>query len=203
VAAQLLEACRKASVALGGTALPGLGVTSAVGGEGRSTIALTMAILQQQDYGRKVLLLEMDLEKPAMAELLGLSASPGLCELMREEAVLEQVIQPLEGEMAVITAGDPSGHAPRIMAEVLARRMLDELAAEFDIVVADLPPLLGCSYGLAAAEAVPRLLLVVRSGVTPIQRVREASGALGAPPVVLLNGTRTNLPRWLTRLIGF
>jgi non-specific protein-tyrosine kinase len=177
-------------------------VTSAVGGEGRSTIALAMAIVQQLDYGRRVVLLEMDLEMPALGELLGLSPSPGLCELARGEVALDQAVQPFAGDMAVMTAGDHGGHAPRIMAELLARRLLNDLADEFDLVIADLPPLLGCSYSLAAAEACPRLLLVVRSGITPIHRIREASDALSSPPVVLLNGTRSTLPRWLTRLIG-
>ena len=46
------------------------------------------------------------------------------------------------------------------------------------------------------------LLLVVRAGVTPVARVKEASADLHVEPNVLLNGAYSSLPRWLRRLLG-
>src|SRR5215472_8586149 len=92
---QMLEVCRNASLLLGGPNLRRLGVTSALREEGRSSIALAMAIVQREDYGRKVALLDMDLENPSLARRFGLDPWPGLAELSRKEATAETVLQRL------------------------------------------------------------------------------------------------------------
>jgi Mrp family chromosome partitioning ATPase len=71
-----------------------------------------------------------------------------------------------------------------------------------DVVVADLPPLLGGGIGQLAARAFDDLILVVRAGVTPAARVREATSDLHVAPSVLLNGAYSSLPSWLRRLLG-
>src|SRR5215469_3082396 len=63
----MLDACRAASRLIGGPNLRELGVTSALRGEGRTSVALAMAAVQRQDFGRRVALVEMDCENPTLA----------------------------------------------------------------------------------------------------------------------------------------
>src|SRR5258708_25710473 len=64
---QMLEVCRSASLLLGGPNLRRLGGTSALREEGRTSIALAMAVVQREDYGRTVALVDIDLENPSVA----------------------------------------------------------------------------------------------------------------------------------------
>jgi Mrp family chromosome partitioning ATPase len=197
-----MDACRIASLKLAGPKLTLLGVTSAIKGEGRSTVALGLATVQREDYDRRVVLVEMDLETPSLAARLKLAPWPGVCEAVRGEASLEDVLQPLASGIGVITSGASEGNAPRIVTEVQRTGFLAELAQIADVVIVDLPPLLGCTFGVAAAAVCSDLLLVLRARVTPLRRVREAVAGLPVEPTVFLNGTRSNLPSWLAGFLN-
>jgi protein-tyrosine kinase len=197
---ELIEACRYLSLQLGGPGLTSLGVTSTIRGEGRTSIAWALAHIQGEDYQREVVLLDLDLERPGLAGRLGAAPSPGLVELAEGRASVDDVLQALGGGITLVAAGASSRSGPRIMADILRSDALPAIAARFDVVVADLPPLLGSSCGQAPAAAFGELLLVVRSGVTPLGRIRQAIAHLPVPPRVLLNGTSSHLPGWLRRL---
>jgi len=199
---QILEACSLASLQIGGPTLRGLAVTSSIRREGRTSVALAMAAVQVRDYHRHPLLLEMDFDAPALSRRLHTDLSPGLAELIRGQACLEEVVQPLADGMTVVTAGAAGGAPARLIVELMESTALQEMTRQFDVVVADLPPLLGSSYGRLAADLFEKTLLVVRAGVTPVPRIREAAASLRREPLVLLNGTSTRMPRWVRRLSG-
>jgi Mrp family chromosome partitioning ATPase len=199
---EMLEACRAASVLMGGPQLRRLGVTSTLREEGRTSVALAMATVQHAEFGRRVILLDMDFEKPSLARRHDLDPWPGLAELGRGEVRLEQVLQPVTEGVSLVAAGRMGDQASREVAEIVTSGLVGELSQRADVVVADLPPLLGSGIGPVAARAFEDLLLVVRAGITPVARVKEASADLHVEPNVLLNGAYSSLPRWLRRLLG-
>jgi MinD-like ATPase involved in chromosome partitioning or flagellar assembly len=200
--AEMLEAARATSLQIGGPNLTRLGVSSSIRGEGRTSLTLAMATVQQVDFGRRVLLLDLDLDSAALARQVGVSPWPGVSELMRGEASLEEIVQPVGDSILVISAGATAGSGAKIMAEVVRTGVMARLSELADVVIADLPPLLGCSFGSVAAGLFPDLLLVVRSRVTPAARIREATRNLPVEPLVVLNGARSELPRWLRKLLA-
>lgn len=199
---QMLDVCRSASLLLGGPNIRRLGVTSSLRGEGRSSIALAMAIVQREDYGRQVALVDMDMENPTVARRHGLELWPGLAELARREAAPEKVLQPLSPGLFVVSTGVMAATAARTMSEVVKTDTLSQLEHHVDVVIADMPPLLGGGPGSVASRAFRDVLLVIRAGVTPVARIKEATEELQVVPQVLLNDAHTNLPRWLRRLAG-
>lgn len=199
---QMLDVCRSASLLLGGPNIRRLGVTSSLRGEGRSSIALAMAIVQREDYGRQVALVDMDMENPTVARRHGLELWPGLAELARREATPEKVLQPLSPGLFVVSTGVMAATAARTMSEVVKTDTLSQLEHHVDVVIADMPPLLGGGPGSVASRAFRDVLLVIRAGVTPVARIKEATEELQVVPQVLLNDAHTNLPRWLRRLAG-
>lgn len=186
--AAILDSCSLASLQIGGPTLRSLGITSAMRGEGRSTVALAMTLVQRQDYDRRPLLVEMDLEHPCLGRRLGLHSAPGLLELVRGQATLDDAIQWIDG-IRVVTAGASHLRHDRVIVELLASDVLAQLAEACDVIVADLPAVSGCSFASLAAGTVESLLLVVRAGVTPAGLIRDAVAHLPSPPAVLLNGT--------------
>lgn len=202
VAYQMVDACSLASLQMNGPTLRSLGVVSAIRGEGRSSVAIAMAVVQQRDYRRRVLLLEMDFERPSLARRFEAEATPGLAELVRGDATVHDVVQPLADGMSTITAGAAGGAGPRLIVELMSSNLFRELTGQFDVVVVDLPPLIGSSFAVQAASLVERTVLVVRAGVTPVAQIREAVASLPAEPVILLNGVESRLPSWLRRRSG-
>jgi Mrp family chromosome partitioning ATPase len=203
VATAVLEACRAASLQIGGPTLTRLGITSSIRGEGRTSVALAMARIQREDYGRSVLLLDLDFDNPSLARLCGGRAWPGLAELARaRDPWFEEFKQPIADGVTFIAAGAAGGLAPRIISDIQRGDLLKRASAGYDVVIADLPPLLGCTFGLAAANWFPDLLLVIRSRVTPLARIRQATRFLPSAPRVLLNCAQSDLPGWLRKLTG-
>lgn len=203
VATAMLEACRAASLQIGGPTITRLGITSSIRGEGRTSVALAMARIQREDYGRTVLLLDLDFDNPKLANLCNGRAWPGLAELAHAgDPWLEEVIQPIADGITLIAAGAAGGFAPRIISEIQRGELLAKASQGYDVVIGDLPPLLGCTFGPAVAAWFPDLLLVVRSRVTPLARIRQATKYLPVEPRVLLNGAESDLPGWLHTLTG-
>jgi Mrp family chromosome partitioning ATPase len=197
----MLEACRAASLQIGGPTLSRLGITSSIRGEGRTSVALAIALVQREDYGRSVLLVDLDFENPKLARLCGCRPSPGLFELSRG-APLADVEQWVGDGISFIAPGAPDCSAPRLITDIHRGELLERAAEGYDVLIADLPPLLGCTFGQAVAAWFPDLLLVVRTQVTPVARIREATAHLPVEPQVLLNGVQSDLPRWLRKLTG-
>ena len=202
VPAQMLDACRSASLLIGGPKLRSLGVTSALRGEGRTSVALAMAAIQWRDYGRRVALVDLDFENPDLARRHDLEPWPGLAELARGECTVERAMQAVGEGVHVVTAGVVSDSVGRSVSEVVKSGALTEISRYADVVLADLPPLLGGGPGRAACAPFSNLLLVVRAGVTPVARVKEATADLHIAPSVLLNGAYSDLPGWLRRLLS-
>src|SRR5215468_5587135 len=165
---QMLEVCRSASLLLGGPNIRRLGITSTLREEGRSSIALAMAVVQREDYGRVVALVDMDLENPTVARGHGLELWPGLAELARHEATSQEVLQRLSDGLLVVSAGALAASAARTMTDIVKDDTLGELEHHVDVIIADMPPLLGGGPGSAASRAFRDLLLVIRAGVTPV-----------------------------------
>jgi Mrp family chromosome partitioning ATPase len=199
---QMLEVCRSASLQIGGPNIRRLGVTSALRDEGRTSIALAMAVVQREDYGRRVALVDMDLENPALARRAGLDPWPGLAEVARREATIDEVLQQLSDGVLVVPSGVLAASAARTMTDIVKADVLSELERKVDVVIADMPPLLGGGPGSAAARTFREILLVIRAGVTPVARIKEATDDLQVAPHVLLNDIHTSLPRWLRRISG-
>ena len=199
---RMLEACRAASLLIAGPSLSRLGVTSSLRGEGRSSIAMAMATIQRNDYNRTVALVDLDFENPALVRRFDCESWPGLAEVARGKAPLDKVLRHVANGFFVVPGGLIAESVSRTVADILRADLLSHLERRVDAIIIDLPPLLGTGSGPTAARAVDKLLLVVRAGVTPVARIREATADLHVTPVVVLNASYTSLPRWLRRLVG-
>jgi len=180
-----------------------IGITSAIRGEGRSTIARLMAQTLSKELGVQVTLVEADIEHPALlAESQGGAPPPGLSSVLREEHQLDEVISRWSAQYPDLYA-IPAGHAGQDAARLLRRLGTHDPfrgpGGLRGIVILDLPPLISGSYGAVAAEVADAIVLVVRAGVTHTDTVREAVARLGdrPPQGVVLNAFRSPIPGWV------
>jgi succinoglycan biosynthesis transport protein ExoP len=169
-------------------------LTSAVGGEGKTTTALDLA-RSIADAGERVLLVEADLRRPTLSATLGLDPGPGLSDVLAGQAELDAVVRPVEVEgLAVL----PAGTVPPNPAELLGSPRMADLVARlrstYDKVLLDTPPVLPVTDAAVCAALADGVLVVVRWGRTRRDEVREAVTMLEQVDAVVLgsvlNGRR-------------
>jgi len=166
-------------------------ISSAEASDGKSTIAINLAIVMAQSE-KKVILLDADLRSPSIHRYLGIPDNPGLSDVFLDRVKIKDVLVEWSGtpKFKVI----PAGATPPNSAELLGSRKMDlileELSGMADIVIVDGPPGFVVDAVVLAAK-VDGVLLVVNIGETrrgSIKMVTEQFRRIGANLVgVVLN----------------
>jgi Mrp family chromosome partitioning ATPase len=133
---------------------------------------------------------------------LNVPDTPGIAEVVQGERGIDEALRRVDDHVWLFPAGRVAGHAARVMNKVATTGLLVGLASRFDLVVADFPPLLDDGLGIVASRLMDTVVLVARAGETPMPCIAQASSLLAAPPAVILNSTRSKLPRFMRRLNG-
>ncbi len=159
-------------------------VTSAFPGEGKSTLALSLA-MANAEQGKRTLLIDGDLRQPAIERLVRLDPDAGLAAVLAQTTHWRTATRAVSGRpnLFVLGSGLPLPLAVSLIGPQM-RGILAQAIKEFDLVVLDSPPLLGCAETLELAAAADVTVLAVRSGHTPMK-------ALGATVETL---RRINVP---------
>jgi Mrp family chromosome partitioning ATPase len=180
-----------------------LGLTSAVAGEGKTSVAWLMSYALASSSRRPVVLVECDWEHPTFSRELGLPASPGLAEYLSGVSELAKIRYPLLPNLTVIPAGLGGAEALTALVRLQQDELHDRLADPDDLVILDLPSVLDSTYGVIAARLAESLMIVVRAGGTPSPLVDRACKELRHLRVegIILNKVQTRIPRWLQRLL--
>jgi capsular exopolysaccharide synthesis family protein len=163
-----------------------IAITSPGASDGKTVTSINLAAALSRGTGSRVLLIDADLRRPAIADELHLDAgAKGLADLAATESLpLNDAVQRIESSMDVITAGQPVGpvheifHSPRMM------QLVDEARASYDFVILDTPPLVPVVDAALLARMVDGVLLVVAANKTPRKLLEEALNQLDAPKVL-------------------
>jgi capsular exopolysaccharide synthesis family protein len=136
-------------------------LTSAMPGEGKTTTTINLA-LAIADAGSRVVLVDGDLRNPSVAKALGLEGGVGLTTALLGRASLAEVIQPWgDTGMSVL----PAGQIPPNPSELLGSRpmaeLFEKLAADFDFVLIDSPPLVPVIDAVLLQRLTGGLVMVV------------------------------------------
>lgn len=117
-------------------------VTSAVPGEGKSTSAANLA-LALAETSKRVLLVDADLRRPALAKYLGLEGDTGLTDVLIGSATLNEAVQRWgSGGLYVLPAGRIPPNPTELLQSGGMRTLITQLESEYESVIFDAPPLL-------------------------------------------------------------
>ncbi|HKC19769.1 MAG TPA: hypothetical protein VKE27_09060 [Candidatus Dormibacteraeota bacterium] len=203
---QFIDRCRQAYLRIAHESADRsrqIGVTSAMYGEGKTSIAIGLAAAIAADTLEPTLLLECDLERGSLDRRLGFRRSPGLSDWLDGDARLRVLRAAPLPNLFVIPAGAPPTDPARVFYQLSDSGLMAELQPRFPNIVIDLPPVLDIAYGSLASKLAERIVLVARYGVTMLDDLEKVSFLLGRERLsgVILNGTEYRTPAWLRRLL--
>lgn len=138
-------------------------VTSAVAQEGKSSVAINVAIAAAE-AGKRTLLVDADLRSPSVAEYLGVPGAAGLSSILAKRARLEDVVQPYGDDLPleILASGPTPPDTLRLLRSEAMTALLSELSGRYDLVVLDCAPLLPVIDAAVLARQVSGAILVVR-----------------------------------------
>ena len=169
-------------------------VTSSLPGEGKTTVAVNLAVVLAQS-GVRVALIEADMRRPRVTRYLGMISGAGLSNVLSGAAYLDDVLQPYgDGQLSVIAAGPVPPYPSEMLGSQQMRGLLDALREEYDYVILDAPPLLPVTDGAVLSVAADGAILVARHGVTTKAQLAQASSDLRRIDARLLGVILNRIP---------
>ena len=163
-------------------------VTSAVKGEGKTTLSCHLAVSLAR-AGRKTLLVEFDLRRPTLRRLFDLPSGAGICEFLRGEAADPNdliVAAPLNN-LDVLPAGNCDPLALQALATPnLVAEMFHKVEAGYDFVVVDSAPVLPVADSLLIAQSVDGVIFSLMRDVSRLPEVYTATERLSSLGVKVL-----------------
>jgi len=164
-------------------------VTSALPGEGKTFMAVNLAISIAMELDTTVLLVDADVARPAIPERLGLATDSGLLDLLtRKDLDVADVLMRTNIErLSILPAGSPHSRATELLASEAMARLIEELAGRYPdrILIFDAPPLLSSTESRVLAMHMGQVVLVVEADRTPQTSVKSALDTVEACPVVM------------------
>ncbi|WP_353567778.1 tyrosine-protein kinase domain-containing protein [Haloferula sargassicola] len=157
-------------------------IASSLPGEGKTTTSTNLA-LAAADRGKRVLLIDADLRKPAVHTAFGLDpdvTGAGLTEVLAGQSTLEEAVLPLAGvpRLDLLLSGQRAPNPGELLTGPGIETLLSEAGQDYDLVVLDTAPLLPVPDTRLIAPWVDRLYLVVRADHTPKGAVQHAINLL-------------------------
>jgi capsular exopolysaccharide synthesis family protein len=174
-------------------------VTSALEQEGKSTVASQLAASLAR-CGKRTLLVDGDLRRPAAHLLFDMPNDIGLSEVLRGEAELEEAVQPTQApDLWLLPAGKCDLQSVQSLAAQKAREVCEKLRARFDFIILDSGPVLAYADTMLLGQIVDAAILSVLRDVSRAPKVYEAYEKLVSVNVDVLGavvgGEATYTPR--------
>lgn len=153
-------------------------ISSALGQEGKTTVASQLAVSFARS-GRRTLLIDGDVRNPQQHVVLGMPMQQGLCEVLRAEANVNEVLKATPAEnLWVLPAGYRDMHTDQYMALPVLQNLIQEMRNQFDAVVIDTSPALTNPDAMLIGQSVDTAILSVRRDVSRLPKVKEAAERL-------------------------
>lgn len=186
------------------TPIRSLVISSAAPGEGKSTTSVHLAKAAAA-MGQRVLLVDADLRCPQLHGRLDLPNLRGLSNAIVNELSLQHVIQrsPDDENLWVITAGSIPPDPIKLLSSQRMQNLMAQVRTQFDLVIYDMPPLLGFADSTLLATHTDGMVLVVGLGKTDRAALGQALEALKISPITVLGIVANGIKSYTTNTYSY
>lgn len=166
-------------------------ITSSVAAEGKTVTAINLALALSQVQRLRLLLVDVDLRKPNIASVLGLSSEKGLLTYLRSEVTLQQSVQRLNEQLSFIPA-EKAHNSVELLHSSQMKKFMSTVRESYDLVILDSPPLYSIADAQILSSYVDGVMMCVRAGHTPMDVVSESAAMISGKLIgaVLVGGER-------------
>jgi succinoglycan biosynthesis transport protein ExoP len=148
-------------------------VTSAAPAEGKTTVAVSIAISLAQG-GQKVCIIDCDLRRPRLHRIFDRAGDVGLMNVILGDATVEEVAKPtVVPNLYCIPCGPIPPNSADVVSSDKFRRVMDEISSRFDRIVLDSPPIIAVTDSAIASTLVDGVIFVVRAFKTSVNLCRS------------------------------
>jgi polysaccharide chain length determinant protein (PEP-CTERM system associated) len=171
-------------------------VTSSLKGEGKTSTALNVGYAIAHDLGKSTLVIDCDMKQPRIHTYAGLSADPGLVQILQQEGMsFESCLHQLdESPLWILPAGSVPARPVELFKLKRLTSMLEVLKERYEYIILDAPPILPLADMNVFAGMADILAMVVRSTDTPTDVVQKALKSLKSTSQagIILTGIQAN-----------
>jgi len=147
--------------------------TSAAPGDGKSSTVLNLSHVYHE-FGRRILIIDADLRRPALHIALAVNNRPGLVDYLKGRADFEEVCRALPSGVVVVPGQVAREDASSLLASPRFGELLDEAKGLFELVFVDTAPILAVPDNLLLLNSIDRAILVVKASSTSQRDLRKA-----------------------------
>ncbi len=173
-----------------------VGVTSALAGEGKSTVAGNLGSLFEVSTG-KTLIIDADIHKSTISKTFAPESEFGLVEILSDSVGVDDCIvsSGLAGPdiLPVVASGDRFA-SYGLMGSAKFIKLIDDLRDQYQIIIVDLPPLHPIADALAISSRLDGVVLAVEWGATPVDLLADVTYALDTAGANILGAVITKVP---------
>lgn len=153
-------------------------VSSAVKGEGKTTLAANIAITFAMD-AKKVILVDGDMRRAQIHGLFHLPKKTGLYDYLLGAAEIQDILKPtVHQNLFIITTGEHPQNPAELLGSYRFDQLVKDLRTMADYVIFDSPALLPVSDGITMAPKMDACIIVVRALWTPMKAAQQAKNQL-------------------------
>jgi len=184
-------------------------VTSALPNEGKTfnAVNLAMSIATELDY--TVMLVDADVARPSVLQLLGMSPEPGLLDLLQDESIdLSKLLLKTNVEkLSILPSGTPHPRATELLASDAMVKLIKDMASRYSdrIIIFDSPPLLVTTESHVLASHMGQIVMVVEAERTLQSEVMQALATIEQCPVksIILNKAKVEFKKGYSYGYGY
>ena len=173
-----------------------LAVTSAVNNEGKTSVAVQLAVSIARASGQPTLLVDADMRSPDIHNKFDISLEPGLAEVLSRECSLEDaVVSDWSKNLNLLPAGKLRSSPHTLLGNGSVQPLFEKFRENYHYVVIDTPPVLAAAEALVLARSADASIICAMRDVSRVSQIRKTQqrlAAAGTAPVgVVLNAIPT------------
>ena len=157
-------------------------ITSALPGEGKSFTAINLAISIAMELDNTVMLVDADVARPSILNMLGLPPALGLLDVVAKDStdISPVLLRTNIEKLSILPSGTAHARATELLASDAMIRLLDDMSSRYSdrIIIFDSPPLLLTTEARALATHMGQIVVVVNAEKTTQTAVKQAVAAI-------------------------
>ena len=161
-------------------------VTSTTPQEGKTTVAVNLALTISNEINRKAILIDGDLRKPGI-HFKDYHNSKGLSDYLSDQTPLSEVLFNSKSEnLQIIQAGHSSRQSTELIGSKKMKDLLNFLRIHGDdtYIVIDSPPLIAASESILLSKMVDGIIFVIMGGQTPKESIKRAIQSIDQQKII-------------------